>query len=183
MSEPTSTHSNGAQNPAGSEPSAETTAQPAGTDTKTQELEALVKEKENKCLYLYAEFENYKKRAIKERSDTLKFGWEPVARELLGVLDNLDRAVQHLPPQIETNFAEGLKMIATQFAATLQKQGVQPVETLKTPFNPELHEAVGQEASSEASGTVIKEHLKGYTLHGRLLRPARVVISSGTPSA
>ena len=67
----------------------------AGTETRTAQLEAQLKEKEAKYLYLYAEFENFKKRAQKEREDTRKFGWESVARGLLEVLDNLDRAVAH----------------------------------------------------------------------------------------
>src|SRR4051812_11244339 len=66
-----------------------------------QELENQVKEKENKYLYLYAEFENFKKRSFKERSDMLKFACEPLAHELLQVVDNLERALSHAPPETE----------------------------------------------------------------------------------
>jgi len=145
---------------------------------KVSELEAQVKEKESKYVYLYADFENYKKRAIKDRSDLQKFGWEPVARELLQVIDNLERAVEHMPAGVDENFAKGIDMVLNQFRFTLQKQGVEVIPTAKQPFDPNLHEAVSQEPSAESpAGTILKEHQKGYTLHGRLLRPARVVVS------
>jgi molecular chaperone GrpE len=152
-------------------------------DKRVAELEALVKEKEAKYVYLYAEFENAKKRAIKERSDLIKYGWENVARELLQVVDNLERAVEHMPAGVDANFASGLRMIVSQFKGAMQKQGVEEVPSLSQTFDPNLHEAVGQEASTQHSeGTVSKELSKGYTLYGRLLRPARVLISSGSGS-
>lgn len=148
-------------------------------EKKIQELEAQAKEKDQKYLYLYAEFENYKKRAIKERSDAMKFGWENVARELLQVVDNLERALSHVPPGTDGNLITGLNMTLSQFRSALQKQGVQTIETKNQPFNPEFHDAVGQEPSELPSGTITQEQLKGYTMHGRLLRPASVVVSSG----
>lgn len=144
------------------------------------DLEVQLKEKDAKYLYLYAEFENYKKRAIKERSDAMKFGWENVARDLVEVIDNLERGLAHMPPGTDKNLAAGLKMTLTQFRTALQKQGVALIETVGKVFDPEFHEAIGQEASSEyPEGTISSEQLKGYTLHGRLLRPASVMISSG----
>jgi len=143
------------------------------------DLEQQVKEKENRYLYLYAEFDNYKKRAIKERADLIKFAWEPAAREFLQVADNLERAIGHIPAETDKNLVEGLNLVLNQFRGILEKQGVKPIESLGTCFDPNLHEAVGQEDSTEPSGNVVKEHQKGYSLHGRLLRPARVVISSG----
>jgi molecular chaperone GrpE len=149
------------------------------TDTRLAELEAQLKEKENKYLYLYADFENYKKRAIKERSDAMKFGWEGVARDLIGVADNLDRALSHVPAGTDKNLADGLQMILAQFRTTMQKQGVQLMDTVGKPFDPEFHEAGGQEPSDLPQGTITRELLKGYTLHGRLLRAANVVVSMG----
>jgi molecular chaperone GrpE len=146
---------------------------------RIQDLENQVKEKESRYLYLYAEFENFKKRAIKERSDLVKFGWESTARDLLQTLDNLERALSHAPPQTDKNLMNGLQMVLNEFKSSLQKQGVQVIESLQKEFDPNLHEAVSQEDSDSPSGTIVKEHTRGYTLHGRLLRPARVVISSG----
>lgn len=149
---------------------------------KVQELEALAKEKENKYLYLYADFENFKKRSIKERSDLIKYGWEPVARDLLQTVDNLERALEHIPANTDKNLTEGLNMVLNQFKSSLQKQGVQVIESVGKTFDPNLHEAIGQEPSDLPSGTIVKDVTRGYTLHGRLLRPARVVLSSGVSS-
>lgn len=162
-----------ASTPAGNEPASASTAG----------LEAQLKEKESKYLYLYAEFENFKKRSIKERSELIKFGWESVARSLLDVLDNLNRAIEHAGPSTDKNLLEGLNMILNQFEATLEKQGVKEVETLRKPFDPNFNEAIAFEVSSEPSGIILKEHTMGYTLHGRLLRPARVTVSSGPGTA
>ena len=152
-------------------------------EEKSSQLEDTAKqlEEKNKYLYLYADFDNFKKRAVKERSELIKFGWESVARELLGVLDNLDLALAHVPPGADKNWVDGLRMVAQQFQATLEKQGVTPVRAQG--FDPNLHEAVGQENSDQPAGTIIKEHSRGYLLHGRLLRPARVVVSSGNSAS
>lgn len=145
-------------------------------------LQEQVKEKENKYLYLYAEFDNFKKRAAKERADLLKFGWEPVASDLLEVVDNLERALQHVPHGTDKNLMMGLEMVLNQFRGIMQKQGVQMIEASDKAFDPNLHEAVSEEDSQLPAGMVVKEHSRGYTLHGRLLRPARVVVSSGKAS-
>jgi molecular chaperone GrpE len=150
--------------------------------SKIQELEALVKEKEQKYVYLYADFENYKKRVIKERSDLLKFGWEASARQLLEVIDNLERALAHMPNSKEPankTLEDGLKMVLNQFKAVLEKQGVQHIAAEGKPFDPNLHEAIGQEKSEHPEGHVVRDEMKGYTIHGRLLRPSRVIVSGG----
>lgn len=149
---------------------------------KITELEAQIKEKESKYLYLYADFENFKKRTMKERSDLIKFGWESIARELLQIIDNLELAIQHAPPASDQKWLAGLQLVLSHFKSTLEKQGVQPIETIQKPFDPYLHETVQQEPSEQPPGTILKEHSRGYTLHGRLLRPSRVTISSGKPS-
>ena len=153
------------------------TAAPAPSEVET--LQAKVKEAEQKYVYLYADFENFKKRAVKERQDTIKFGWENVASGLLEVLDNFDRALQFAKPESDPNLINGLKMVAQQFKATLEKQGVAEIKAVDQAFDPELHEGVGQIPSEKPEGTIVQEAQKGYTLHGRLLRPSRVLISSG----
>lgn len=152
---------------------------PTGDAAKIAELEAKLKESDQKYRYLYAEFDNFKKRSVKERADLLKFGWESAARDLLQVIDNLERALDHMPAETSKALADGLNMVLSQFRSTLQKQGIEAIQAIGQAFDPNLHEAVGQEASDQPEGTVTKEHMKGYTLHGRLLRPARVVVSSG----
>jgi molecular chaperone GrpE len=146
---------------------------------RIESLENHAKDKENKYVYLYADFDNFKKRSIKERSDLIKFGWEPVARDLLRTVDNLERALEHVPSGTDKNFVSGIQMVLEELKSTLQKQGIERIESVKKDFDPNLHEAVGQEESDLPSGKIVREHSGGYTLHGRLLRPARVVISQG----
>lgn len=153
-----------------------------GTSNAAPTPDALA-EAQQKYVYLYAEFENYKKRAFKERQDTVKYALEGAAADLLQVLDNLERAIQHAKPDSDPNLVEGLKMVAHQFRSTLQKQNIQEIATDGQAFNPEFHEAVGQLPSDKPQGTIVQTVQKGYTLHGRLIRAARVLISSGTPPA
>ena len=142
----------------------------------------LIKEAEdhkNKYLYLYADFENYKKRAIKERSELVKYGNESLIRDLLSVVDNLERALDASKSSKENNaLTEGVRMVAEEFKQVLTRFGVVPIDTVGRKFDPEKHEAVSQEQTdAHEPGTVTKEHVKGYTLNGRLLRPAKVVVS------
>jgi molecular chaperone GrpE len=143
------------------------------------ETEAKLTEEKNKYLYLYADFDNFKKRAVKERSDLMKFGWENIARDLLSVVDNLERAVEAMPATVDANLRTGIEMILSQFRSTLERQGALPITSDGSAFNPEIHEAMGQEPSDKPQGTITKTLVKGYTLNGRLLRPARVVVSTG----
>lgn len=131
--------------------------------------------------HLYAEFENFKKRAIKEclRTADEILGWENAARDLLEVIDNLERALSHIPEGTDKNLTAGLNMTLAQFRSSLQKQGVQLIAAQGQALNPEFHDAVSQEPSDLPEGQIVREQLKGYTLHGRLLRPAAVVVSSG----
>jgi molecular chaperone GrpE len=146
---------------------------------RIEELEAQVKEKEAKYMYLYADFDNFKKRTVKERSDLIKFGWESVARELLDVADNLSLALLHMPENTEKSLADGIRMVFQHFIMTLEKQGIKKIATSQQIFDPNLHEALSSEVSDLPEGTIIKEQASGYVLHGRLLRPAKVIISQG----
>jgi molecular chaperone GrpE len=159
----------------------------AASESAPSEVETLkseLKEQQSKYLYLYAEFDTFKKRVIKERSDLLKFGYESFARELLQVADNLDRALEHTDTTSTDGLVSGIKLVNQQLKDTLSKFGISAIPAVGQKFDPERHEAVGQEKVSdeknagEVDGTVIREHQKGYTLHGRLLRPARVVIAT-----
>lgn len=160
------TGENGTDSPAG------------GANSQVQELEAKAKEWEEKYLYLYAEFENFRKRIAKEKQDFFKFGHEDFIRELLMVQDNFDRALQcsQGSENAETKqIVDGIKMIMQQFADTLKHQGVLPIKTVGEKFDPNLHEAISEEVSDKEPGTILTEHLAGYTLHSRLLRAAKVV--------
>ncbi len=170
-------------------PSTEMNGQSSGQITsleeaqkKIEELEVQLKDKDQKYLYLYAEFENFKKRSIKERSELIKYGTEPLAREILDVIDNLERAISHMPKDTDKTLGEGLHMVLNQFRAILQKQGIEHIKSVEQSFDPNFHEAISSEQSDHPEGTVVKEHMRGYTIHGRLLRPARVVVSGGKAS-
>lgn len=172
------------QNIDNTEKVAEAAANTNGAEKPVEKsAEALLTEKltaaEDKYKYLYADFENFKKRAIKERQDAMKFGWENVAGDLLQVIDNLDRALQYAKPETDPNLISGLKMVSQQFITALGKQGVAEIPSVGQAFNPELHEASGQVPNEKPAGTIIQDLQKGYTLHGRLLRASRVMVSSG----
>lgn len=189
MSDNTQNHENtekvdgAAAQPETSTPGSNTASANTANGATEKSPEAVMAEKlahaEERYKYLYADFENFKKRAIKERQDALKYGWESIAGELLQVVDNLDRALQYAKPETDPNLISGLKMVSQQFISTLGKQGVAEIPAMGQAFNPELHEAVGQIPSDQPTGTIIQEHQKGYTLHGRLLRASRVMLSAG----
>jgi molecular chaperone GrpE len=162
-----------------SEANASGATAPNATTEITLELEKKLKEAEQKHVYLYAEFENFKKRALREQQETIKFGWKNVAANLLEVLDNFERALTFAKPDGDPDLVTGLKMVSQQFKSVLEKQGVTEIQTADQAFNPELHEAVGQIPSEKPAGIIVQEQQKGYTLHGRLLRPSRVLISTG----
>ncbi len=142
-------------------------------------LEVQLKAAEQKYVYLYAEFENFKRRAQKEREEAVKYGWEKASYDFLEVIDNLDRALHFAGTNTDKNLLMGLKMVSDQFRAALEKQGVQPIDTAGQKFDPHLHEAVGEAESELPKGGIVREETKGYRIHGRLLRASRVIVSKG----
>jgi molecular chaperone GrpE len=134
----------------------------------------------DKWLRLRAEFENFKRRAQKEKSDMMKFGNESLLRAMLPALDNLARAVEQgkSAKEIDT-LLEGVEMTYRQFLSLLEKYGVTPIQAVGDIFNPEKHEALAQEENEQEPHRVIAEVEKGYLFHDRLLRPAKVIVSKG----
>jgi molecular chaperone GrpE len=149
------------------------------------ELEAKAKdaaERQDQLLRLRAEFENYKKRVQKEKSDLIKFGNESLLKAVLPILDNLERAIDHGKKMNEAGpLLQGVEIILRQFLTFLESFGVKPVAALGEPFDPEKHEAVSQAESDQEPDRVISEMEKGYLFHGRLLRPAKVLVSKARP--
>jgi len=137
----------------------------------------------NYDLYMrtYAEMENIKKRAIKEREELAKYANESLIKEILPVIDNLDKAISHArDDQNASGLVEGLELTRDGLMKTLKKVGLEEVEALGKPFDPNFHEAVSQQKDDTvAPGHVMIELQKGYALNGRLIRPSTVVISSG----
>lgn len=148
-----------------------------------QELAAAQEEKQkNWDLYLRerAELENFRKRMQREKEDLVRFANENLLREILTVVDNLERAIEHARQTDETvkGLLEGVEMTLSQCQKLLEKFGVTPVVAIGEPFDPTWHEAMGQMESAEhPPNTVLQEMQKGYVLNDRLLRPAMVMIS------
>lgn len=132
-----------------------------------------------------AELENFKKRMHRERSEALRYATEPLLRDLLPVVDNLERAVEATraagdeagASQIEA-LLRGVEMVLQQLTETLERHGVSRVAGVGEPFDPNHHEAVAHVESDEAApGAVLEQYRAGYRLHDRLLRPAQVTVA------
>jgi molecular chaperone GrpE len=122
-----------------------------------------------------AEFDNFRKRTDREREEFRRIASEDLVAELLPVLDNFERALEHGPESDSTAFREGVEMIAKQLWDTLVRQGVEAIDPLGEQFSPEYHEAVHRiEDPDEEPGTIAMVMAKGYSLNGRLIRPAMV---------
>jgi len=145
-------------------------------ETKKKEYDELY----DKYLRAAADFDNYKKRVAKEKADIMSYGNEDLIKELLHVLDNLERAIEHSETAKEARpIIEGINLVHKQFLGCLEKFGVKPINASKgDKFDPNFHQAIEYEQSNDTKpGLIVSEMLKGYTLNDRLLRPSLVVVS------
>lgn len=134
-------------------------------------------------LRLAADFENYRKRSRRELDEARQFGTQELLVDLLPVLDNFERAFASAATGDETGgnhaLVDGLRMVHRQLVDVLSRHGVEAFESVGASFDPEFHDAIGQiEAEDRDVGEVVTEHERGYLLHSRLLRPARVIVVS-----
>ena len=140
---------------------------------------AEAEEHRSQTLRLAAELDNQRKRAARELENARKFGIERFAAELLAVLDSLEKAVETGADASPDALREGTEATLRLLEAAMQKFGVQEIDPLGEPFDPEFHEAMTTQPSAEAEpGSVLAVIQKGYSLNGRLLRPARVVVAA-----
>ncbi len=155
-------------------------------DDAIEELKASIEERDReigglkeKLLYQQADFENFKKLKAKEKQEVLRFGNETLIKELLPVIDNLERAIEHAGKTEEAKaIAEGIALTLNGFLKVLEKFDVSRLDAKGEKFDPNLHEAVYQEESADVEpGTVIAEFQKGYMMDGRLLRPSMVSVA------
>ncbi|MDP3999139.1 MAG: nucleotide exchange factor GrpE [bacterium] len=147
-----------------------------------KELEQCKKEKEeylNGWKRAKADFINYQKDETKRIDEVMKFSNEMLIRELLPVLDSfqLSLSVMASPAREDAGARRGVEIIQSQFEDILKKHGLEPIKALGSKFDPSLHEAVEEAESDKESGTVIEELTRGWKLHGRVIRPARVKIA------
>jgi Molecular chaperone GrpE (heat shock protein) len=129
---------------------------------------------------LQAEFDNYRKRTLKEKTEIIKFASERLVGELLPVLDNFERATSAAQTNSDfSSFSQGVEMILRQLQTALGKEGLKAMEAVGQPFDPNLHEAVLRVDSDEHSeNTVVEELQKGYYLKDKVLRPSMVKVSN-----
>lgn len=146
--------------------------------------QAEVAQLKDQMLRVQADAQNVRRRAEQDVEKAHKFGQEKFSRELLSVLDNLERALAATPESEETlALREGVDMTLQGFLSTLTKFNVEAIDPQGEAFNPEFHQAMAMQENEEfAPNTVMAVMQKGYSLHGRLLRPAMVMVSKGAPS-
>ncbi len=150
-----------------------------GLAERLEATEAELKACQEKVLRLAAELENFKKRIEREKAEHMKFALEAFAKELLPFLDNLERAVSSAKETKDIDsLIEGLELTLSGYLKTLERFGLKTFAAVGQRFDPSYHEALTVEESQDVEeNTVVKELLKGYTLHDRVLRPALVVVS------
>jgi molecular chaperone GrpE len=149
------------------------------TAAEWESAQAKLKECEEKYLLAAADFENMKKRLQKRSEDSVKYAIEKVVTDFLMVVDDLDRAVGSLDQGHDLKgIQKGLHMAQNSFHKILEQNGVETIQCVNRPFDANLHEAVAEVVDAgREDEEVIEEIQKGYTLHGRLVRPSKVKIS------
>ncbi len=162
----------------------------AAAENQNQAIEDLrekLKEKEkeaathyDKYLRSVADFDNYKKRAIKDKADAIKYGNEDIIKDILPFMDSLDRALEHDTGDIKA-FKDGIALIQDQLLCCLKKHGVERIDAAGKNFDPNFHEALMQmDSDKHEDNKIVSEMEKGYLLNGRLIRPSRVCVCKKT---
>lgn len=151
-------------------------------DTMTTDTAKLLQDEKDKYLRLYSEFDNYRKRTAKDRLDWMQTASKDLIVSLLPVVDDFERALKAMEQSNENNdkAKEGILLIYNKLMSILQKSGLQSVNSVGEVFDAEKHEAITQFAAptEEMKGKVIDEVEKGYTLHDKIIRFAKVVVGN-----
>jgi molecular chaperone GrpE len=159
-------------------------AAPAEGEVTPEGLALELEQTQDRLVRLQADFENFRRRALKERTEAHQYGHQNLVKDLLSTVDNLERAIGHAQKSEDGDLdglLQGVELVRRDLLAALAKNGVTPIEAVGETFDPAHHEAVAQTPdASVAPNTVIEELQKGYLLRDRLLRPSRVIVS-GTP--
>jgi molecular chaperone GrpE len=165
-------------------------SEPATPEEKIAALEAELEAGREQLLRQLAETENVRRRAKREREDTIRYGASALARDLLNVADNLQRALKSVPEEAretdETikNLVIGVELTEKELLGALQKQGVEKVEPLGEKFSYDRHQAMFEvPGTDKPAGTVVEVMQPGYVMHDRLLRPAMVGVAKGDPES
>lgn len=168
---------------------AEASVEPASAEERAALLEAEIAGLKDQLLRALAEAENQRRRAQREREETLRYATAPLARDLAAVADNLRRALESVPAEARSDqgplgqLASGLDLTERELLKVLEKHGVAKIVPLGEMFDPHRHEAIFELPDpSAAPGSVVQVLEPGYLLYDRLLRPARVGVAKATPS-
>jgi molecular chaperone GrpE len=162
--------------------------------TELQDLKNLHEEtiKENaeaaeKSMRLQAEFDNFRRRSLKEKQESFKFGHQNIVKDLLSAVDNLERALEHGVQNAEGDvkgILDGVELVHREILGAFAKNGVREIEAEGQLFDPAVHEAMGQIPNADVPANSVLEVLqKGYVIHDRMLRPSRVIVSSEPANA
>jgi molecular chaperone GrpE len=152
---------------------------PSDNSDDTSNLKKQLEESNDKFLRLYAEFDNYKRRTMKEKAEILQTAGKDVMLALLPVIDDFERAMKASENASDLKaYKEGIELIHNKFSSILQARGLKPVESIGNDFNVDLHEAITNipAPNEEMKGKVIDETEKGYTLNGHVIRFAKVIV-------
>lgn len=168
----------------------ETVAEPADAEApeaaveepavdETEKLREELEAERNKYLRLMADFDNYKRRAVKDRQEAEKFRAQSVLVDLLPVLDNFERALaMGTGSEESSSLLKGVEMVQKSLLEAVKREGLEEIKSVGEAFDPNIHQAVMQEKDDSAeAGSVLMELQKGYTLKGRVLRPAMVKVN------
>lgn len=168
---------------------AETATETEDVEIIKEDVEVIEEEKEEKeeplrlqLMRLRADFDNFRKRQVRERAEWIVRANEDLFLELLPVLDHYEMGLKSAKEhQIEDSVTEGFKLVYNQLLDLLAKHNVTPVEAIGEAFNPHVHEALTHIPSNKPAETVVEQVRRGYMLNDKLLRAAQVVVSSGSP--
>ena len=152
--------------------------EPVGEESEMEKLKSELDDLKDKWLRNRAEFDNFKRRSAKERIELMQTAGKEVITDLLDVLDDCDRAEKQLANEELGSAKEGVLLVFNKLRNKLYAQGVKPMETLHTAFDPDLHEAITEipAPSEELKGKVMDEIMKGYYLNDKIIRHAKVVV-------
>jgi len=157
-------------------------------EARVAELEENLATTKDLLVRRQADFDNFRRRVLKERQENQNYGHENFVKELLPVVDNLERALEHAKEnegaEILAGLLEGVELVSRELLGCLQKHGVTPIEAAGKAFDPTVHEAMGQAPDgSVPANTVIQVFQQGYELRDHLLRPARVIVAMAPPES
>lgn len=153
--------------------------EPVSEETELEKLKAELEESKDKYMRLVAEFDNFKRRNARERIELMQTAGKEIITELLDVLDDCDRAEQQFENSEDANAnKEGVLLVFNKLRNKLQSKGLKAMETIKTEFDADLHEAITEipAPSKDLQGKIIDEVMKGYTLNDKIIRHAKVVV-------